>query len=153
MKLAEALNLRADLQRRIEQLRKRLINNAKVQEGDNPSEKPEELLAELESCCGQLNDLILRINITNARSENSDGRTITEIISYKDTLILKLGVYRDFLDNASKKLDRYTQREIKIVSTVNVREMQKQVDEMAKQLRETDSLLQQMNWNTDLMEI
>ncbi|MBO5448909.1 MAG: DIP1984 family protein [Ruminococcus sp.] len=153
MKLAEALNLRADLQRRIEQLRKRLINNAKVQEGDNPSEKPEELLAELESCCGQLNDLILRINITNARSENSDGKTITEIISYKDTLMLKLGVYRDFLDNASKKLDRYTQREIKIVSTVNVREMQKQVDEMAKQLRETDSLLQQMNWNTDLMEI
>lgn len=153
MKLAEALNLRADLQRRIEQLRKRLINNAKVQEGDNPSEKPEELLAELENCCGQLNDLILRINITNARSENGDGKTITEIISHKDTLMLKLGVYRDFLDNASKKLDRYTQREIKIVSTVNVREMQKQVDEMAKQLRETDSLLQQMNWNTDLIEI
>lgn len=34
MKLAEALNLRADLQRRVEQLRMRLAQNAKVQEGE-----------------------------------------------------------------------------------------------------------------------
>ena len=42
MKLAEALILRADLQKRIDQLRVRLNNNAKVQENDEPSEKPEE---------------------------------------------------------------------------------------------------------------
>ena len=34
MKLAEALNQRADLQKRIAQLRDRLSNNVKVQEGD-----------------------------------------------------------------------------------------------------------------------
>ena len=39
MKLAEALILRSDLQKRIEQLRVRLNNNAKVQENDEPSEK------------------------------------------------------------------------------------------------------------------
>ena len=33
MKLAEALNQRADLQKRIAQLRERLANNVKVQEG------------------------------------------------------------------------------------------------------------------------
>ncbi len=37
MKLAEALILRADTKKRFEQLRQRLLNNAKVQEGDKPA--------------------------------------------------------------------------------------------------------------------
>ena len=58
MKLAEALILRADCQKRISQLESRLIANAKVQEGDEPGEKPEELMAELENVSSQLLDLI-----------------------------------------------------------------------------------------------
>jgi hypothetical protein len=54
MKLAEALNQRADLQRRIAQLRERLSNNVKVQEGDQPAEKPEDLFKELEAALKQL---------------------------------------------------------------------------------------------------
>jgi len=44
MKLAEALILRADCQKRIEQLRQRLLRNVKVQEGDKPAEEPMELI-------------------------------------------------------------------------------------------------------------
>ena len=43
MKLAEALILRADCQKRIAQLKSRLLTNAKVQEGDAPAEPPQEL--------------------------------------------------------------------------------------------------------------
>jgi len=43
MKLAEALILRADIQKRIEQLKSRLADNAKGQEGENPSEEPKAL--------------------------------------------------------------------------------------------------------------
>ena len=43
MKLAEALILRADCQKRIAQLKSRLLVNAKVQEGDAPAETPREL--------------------------------------------------------------------------------------------------------------
>ena len=49
MKLAEALANRADLQRRIEQMRGRLQKSALVQEGESPPEKPEELLEEMET--------------------------------------------------------------------------------------------------------
>ena len=62
MKLAEALILRADLQKRIEQLRIRLNNNAKVQENDTPAENPETLLNELDECVNQLTILIKKIN-------------------------------------------------------------------------------------------
>jgi len=47
MKLAEALMLRADIQKRIDQLKQRLLRNVKVQEGDRPAENPEALLSEL----------------------------------------------------------------------------------------------------------
>ena len=50
MKLAEALQLRADLQKRMEQLASRLYDNATVQEGDAPAEDPAALLAEYEDC-------------------------------------------------------------------------------------------------------
>ena len=43
MKLAEALQERADLNRRIEQLNSRLYRNSKVQQGRNPEEDPAEL--------------------------------------------------------------------------------------------------------------
>ena len=48
MKLAEALQRRADLNRRIRQINSRLESNAVIQEGSEPQEDPAELLAELE---------------------------------------------------------------------------------------------------------
>ncbi len=52
MKIAEALALRADLQRRLEQLKQRLVKNVRVQEGDQPAESPDELQTEFERCAG-----------------------------------------------------------------------------------------------------
>jgi len=70
MKLAEALILRSDLQKRIEQLRHRLTNNAKVQEGDAPAEKPEALLKELEGSATELEPS----RYTAARRSSSSAR-------------------------------------------------------------------------------
>jgi hypothetical protein len=47
MKLAEALIRRKALKENIEQLKHRLAKVAKVQEGDTPAERPQELLAAL----------------------------------------------------------------------------------------------------------
>ena len=66
MKLAEALILRADCQKRIAQLKSRLLTNAKVQEGDAPAETPQDLIVELERAASELLDLIKRINKTNS---------------------------------------------------------------------------------------
>ena len=56
MKLAEALQERADLNRRIAQLNNRLSCNATVQEGEQPAENPSELLKELDSCIDRLEE-------------------------------------------------------------------------------------------------
>ena len=64
MKLANALSQRAELQTRIRQLENRLYNNAQVQEGEQPSEDPEDLLRELEEDYSRLEELISAINRT-----------------------------------------------------------------------------------------
>ena len=66
MKLAEALISRADHLKRIERLKLRLLQNAKVQEGDKPAEKPNDLIKEIERLSDSLARLIQRINSTNS---------------------------------------------------------------------------------------
>ena len=68
MKLAEALSLRADLQKTIAQLKTRLKNCSKVQEGDKPIENPEEILNLVEQKTSELEELIYRINDTNMQT-------------------------------------------------------------------------------------
>ena len=151
MKLAEALILRADLQKRIDQLRVRLNNNAKVQENDEPSEKPEELLNELDNDINQLKILIKQINKANCVTV-SNGQTLADLIAERDTLTLKSNILRGFLNIAGQKVNLYSTTEIKIMSTVDVPALQKELDLLSKKIRETDTELQQANWLTELIE-
>ena len=151
MKLAEALILRADLQKRIDQLRVRLNNNAKVQENDEPSEKPEELLNELDNNINQLKILIKQINKTNCITI-SNGQTLADLIAERDTLTLKSNILRGFLNIAGQKVNLYSTTEIKIMSTVDVPALQKELDLLSKKIRETDTELQQANWLTERIE-
>ena len=151
MKIAEALILRADIQKRISQLKARLNNNAKVQENEEPAENPEFLLTELDSLISQLNDLIIKINKTNTLSK-IDGISLVELIAKKDTLSQKAGILREFIEIASQKINLYSSTEIKVFSTVNVPAQQKQLDKLSKEIRETDTKLQQANWTIDLIE-
>ena len=152
MRLAEALILRADYQKRIEQLKQRLLRNAKVQEGDKPAEDPAELLQEMERISGELVLLIQRINATNAATPLENGMTIAEAIAIRDVLRLKHGVYRDLAQAATITQDRYTKSEVKFKSTVSVPEIQKQADVWAREHRELDAKIQASNWNTELRE-
>ena len=151
MKIAEALILRADIQKRISQLKTRLNNNAKVQENEEPTENPKFLLTELDDLISQLNDLIIKINKTNTLSK-IEGISLVELIAKKDTLSQKVGILREFIEIASQKIDLYSSTEIKVFSTVNVPAQQKQLDKLSKEIRETDTKLQQANWTIDLIE-
>ena len=150
MKLAEALNLRADLQKRIANLRERLIKNAKVQEGDTPSEDPNMLLNELNDNIIELENIIKLINKTNS-STYVGNESISDIIAKRDSLGLKLSILRSFLSESADRIDRYSNKEIKILSTVNVAEMQKEVDNLSKEYRLIDTKLQELNWITDIV--
>lgn len=152
MKLAEALVLRADYQKRLEQLKARLLRNAKVQEGEKPAENPSELLKQVEEVASQLEALIERINRTNAATSITGYRTIAAALARRDILAMRRAIYAELAQAATVTQDRYSKSEVKFKSTVNVSEMQAQADRLAKEYRELDTLLQAANWATDLFE-
>ena len=150
MKLAAALIERADLQTRLTQLQTRLLNNAKVQEGVKPNEDPKDLLKELDEVSEQLEDYIYRINMTNAATL-VDETPLTSLLAKKDVLTKKISILRAFLNESSALVDRYSLKEIKIDSTVDVAKLQKDLDALSKELRLLDQKIQEINWTTDLI--
>ena len=150
MRLAEALQLRSDLQKRIYQLQERLNQNATVQEGEKPAEDPVALLHELDGCIAQLEELMERINRTNSQTVTAEG-TLTALLAKRDCLKIKVEAYREFLRQASGLSRRATRSEIKIMSTISVQDYQKQVDQMSAQLRQVDGAIQAANWTTELL--
>ena len=149
MKLAEALSIRADLQRRISQLKSRLKDSSKIQEGDTPAEDVNDLYKELGDCLTQLEELTYRINHTNMQTVH-EGETLTRMIARKDTLTLRISVMRDVLSHVIEN-DRYGRNEIKYIRTIDVPAFRQEMDAYAKQLRELDLKLQSLNWTVDLI--
>ena len=151
MKLAEALQERADLNRKIEQLKARLNNNVLVQDGEKPVEEPELLKQELDAAIARLSYLITQINLTNCETK-VDGQTLTELMAHKDALALKIHLYKDIVYTASQTAYRARNTEIKVKSAISVADWQAEIDKMAKKLRLLDNRLQENNWITELLE-
>lgn len=150
MKLAEALSLRKDLQKKIDQLSSRLTQNVKIQEGDEPAEQPEELLKVLDECLKQLEELILKINITNLKTE-CNGRTLTAMMAERDVLTKRIGILREAFNAATQTQDRYSRTEIKYVSTIDIKALNKQIDHFSQELRKLDMQIQATNFEVDLV--
>ena len=152
MKLAEALVLRADTQKRLEQLKFRLVRSAKVQEGDEPAENPARLLVELEEVAKQLVELISRINRTNSNAKLPDGVTLSDALAARDVLLKRRSAYAELANAAAIGQERYSRSEVKFKSTVSVTEIQSQADALSKEYRELDSRLQEANWAIELVD-
>jgi hypothetical protein len=151
MKLAEALILRADYQKRIAQLQQRLIRSAKVQEGEQPPETAQDLLAELESTAIELTRLIQQINRTNSTVSFQD-QPLSNALAERDVLRLRRSAYDSLINAAAIRQERYMRSELRMVSTVDVAELQRQIDRLSRDYRELDAQIQAMNWATELIE-
>ncbi len=152
MKLAEALILRADAQKRVEQLRQRLNSNAQIQEGETPAEDPQTLIAEFEQVTDQLTSLIQKINATNVNTALENGMTLADGLAQRDVIKLKHSVYNGLAQAAVTTQVRYSLSEIRLRSTVDVADIRTQADDLARQHRELDTQIQAANWLTDLVE-
>jgi len=151
MKLAEALAARSDCQNRIEEMKKRLIRSARVQEGEQPAEDTTELLTETDRIFARLLELVSAINRTNSKTAFDDERTISDAIAERDLV----GKRRDFLaaiaEAGSTRQDRYSKSEVRFVATVPVGKLQTEVDQLSKKYRELDTRLQELNWKAELI--
>lgn len=150
MKLAEALSRRSALIEKSQQLRSRLKDCIKIQEGDEPTEDAEQVIAELDQTLDELRELVYRINMTNA-SAVIDGRNLTSLLAERDTLSMRTKTLYDGLKHLTEREERYGRMEVKYVRMVNAKEFRKLHDQSAARLRELDLKIQALGWSTDLI--
>ncbi|MFZ2527266.1 MAG: DIP1984 family protein [Rhodococcus sp. (in: high G+C Gram-positive bacteria)] len=155
MKLAEALAARGDLFRKITQLRERIVDNARHQEGEEPAENAVALIAELAGALDEYEQLIRRINRTNAATPLRGG-TVTDALARRDVLRLHHSAITAAADAASGRAERGYARQLRseltYVAAVPVSELRTRADELARDLRAVDTDIQRTNWEADLLE-
>ena len=154
MKLAEALALRADAARRVDQLRARITASARYQEGEAPAEDAAALLTEAGGVLAELERLIRQINRTNAATA-ADGGTLTDALARRDVLRLRHSVVTAAADAAAGEGHRGfppVRSERRMIPALPVAGLGAPADDLARQLREVDTVIQRMNWEVDLVE-
>lgn len=152
MRLAEALVTRADCQRKVAQIKQRLGRVIKVQEGDKPSESPTELLEELRRSLDELAVWVKKINKTNALSAFDTSISLAEALAERDRIMQHRNILNELLSEASIKQERYSRQEVKFYTTIEIADLQKEVDELSRKYRELDFKIQEKNWSTDLLD-
>lgn len=156
MKLAEALAQRAAATRSLEQLRARIIQNARYQEGSEPLEDAAALLVQADQALDELQTLIARINRTNLIGQVAPGVSLTDALARRDVLRLRHALITSAADAASGKdeygMGRQLRSELRTLSALDVADLRTRADGLSKELRELDLQIQQANWAVDLAD-
>src|SRR5262245_2825977 len=150
MKLAEALLLRSDIQKKLASLHARAQKYAVVQDGEQPAEDPNDLLRQIDAITEELARLVFRINQANLTHPIRTGQPLTEALSRRDALALKHSALQGVVEACTKPPERYGVKEIRWVRTVDAAALQKRVDDLARDIRELNAAIQEAGWQVEL---
>lgn len=151
MKLAEALMERKAIKTKMEDLKKRIYQNSRVQEDEQPIENPLNLLGDLRLETQKFESLVAHINQTNNVTRLSENMTLMEAIIKKDMLNYLHLIHVNLADKATPTHDRFSRREIKFVPAIDIGELREKGDEIAQEYRLLDRKIQEANWMTELI--
>lgn len=156
MKLAEALRLRKDYETNLQQLESRIVDNCKVQEGDDPSEYPEELIELYLQMSEKLKKLVSDINLTNSqlmfKRKCRTPKSMTSALAERSELKRQAAAILRFARCGVINMDMYSRKEIKYVSTISVKKYRSMADDISRDLRCLDINIQEQNWLGELIE-
>ncbi len=152
MKLGEALRLRSDNYKTIDELRNRAVAGAQIQDGELAPDSPTELLAQIEQLHGDTLHLVQRINRTNVATKLASGQVLADALAERAHYLALRTPFENVASAASTMQQRYMRSEIKIVRTVEPKALRKRVDEFSHRHRTLDIAIQEANWGTELLD-
>jgi len=152
MKLGEALRLRSDNYKKIEELQARAVASAQMQEGQDAADLPADLLEELERLSAATLALVQRINRTNVATRLPSGQPLVDALAERDSFLKLRKPFENVAKAAGPLQQRYTRSELKIVRTVDPKTLLKRADEFSRRHRLLDVAVQETNWITDLLD-
>lgn len=152
MKLAEALLLRSDMNKKLASLAERIKGNCRVQDGDEPGEDPQKLLNTAFRILQEQEILISRINRTNIGCKLPTGKSMMESIAERDRLNAQHRLLKEATAACRIENVHYSNSEIKWRAVLKVDALEKQADDLSKKIRELNSSIQEANWTNELVD-
>ncbi|XKR50914.1 DIP1984 family protein [Enterococcus faecalis] len=148
MKLAEALLLRRDLESKLTLLREEIASSAVIQEGDTLDRDIDDLLLDYETTNQEFAQLVIAINQRNAVAKIGEQETIAAL-EKREALRRSHAMLTATLE-ATKVAPRMGRNEIRMIRTIDTKQITDRLNQTAKALRELDGQIQQTNWLVDL---
>jgi len=156
VKVSEALAERADVVRRMGEVKSRAVRCARYQEGEEPQESAIQLLDRYLALARRLRELTVRLNTTNLSTVLPNGISVTAAIARRDVLSVTRKTVSEVADAAGPESDRYgfgrRRSELASKTDLNVPDLRRQADDLAREFRELDNMIQASNFSTDLAE-
>jgi hypothetical protein len=149
MQLAAALAHRADLATRRDVLLERATRSALVQEGSAPADDAAALLEEHARVSEQLERLVVGINLTNTATRVGE-RSMTAALAHRESLRTRHSALLRVASAATPAGDRMRAQELRLLPAIEPRGLHEQAEAVAKELRELDLAIQEVNWTTTL---
>jgi hypothetical protein len=154
--LGEALAERASKKKQLNQIEARAVSVARYQEGEQPAESADELLAKGQALVGELRELARRINRTNGATELDPGFTLTDALALRDGYAAQYKLVTAIADAGAGGREvgwaRQLRSELQQVSAVRVADLRAEADQIAESRRRLDVRIQQAGWATELLE-
>ncbi len=148
MKLAEALLLRSDLMKKIEQFQNRIRPVLIVSDDKKPQEDPTKLIAQLRTAIQDLESLVIRINKTNNEINFNGEGSLMEALAKRDSLKMLSEKLRNI--RYAAQIDNSGDANLK--TTIDIKKLQTEMDQTGRAFREIDSKIQELNWLTELKD-
>ena len=155
MKLGELLALRADLQKRMQQVQHLLMENATLQEGDRPTIEPGVLLDQYARLADEHERTVRRINRINLGARvviGGETMSLMDAVVRRERLARHAGVLRDLSARAMPERNRFLRTEVKHVPAFDVAGILAQADRLSRDHRELDTRIQEANWEIEVTE-
>ena len=139
------------MQTKLASLQQRINSNVLIQEGDQPSEDPNALIKEAFAVNSELHALIQRIHATNAQAQTIQGQPLLRVLNARDSLTQQHRILQQAIDSSQRENGRYSSSEIRWIKSISLAELQKQADDISRQLRQNNLEIQASNWQVDLI--
>ena len=157
MRLAQALLERSNLSKKISELKNRITEVGKTQEGDSPQESPDELLTTLNSVYNQLHNLERRILKTNYMTQvtlddTKETLTIVELLKLKDQCNNHVDALQKCVESCSVRPDRFSRNEIKFVCHLDVKNVRQLIEFLVSKRKNYELKVQEVNWTVELLD-
>ena len=159
MKLAEALIKRIGLDKEINDISARLLQNAEIQAGEKPLESSESLIDILNEKVEQLENLVRRINNTNSKTKVDDIYSVSDLVTKKERYKRLFKIFRLSLNIAYSRFNGRHMRtrppamsnEVKTLLLLDTKIYEKHCSQSRNDLYDIEKKIHQINWATELL--